>query len=80
MEKLAWFLQSEHGRGQARAQWAHRFGVTTSFIAHMLSGARRPSLATAFKIEQETAGLVTMQAWFEDQDGASMPAREARPA
>jgi DNA-binding transcriptional regulator YdaS (Cro superfamily) len=74
------FLQSKPGRFLKRAEWADLIGITPSFIAHLASGARQPSLATAYKIEVETKGRVTMQSWLQPNKGVTLPSADAETA
>lgn len=82
MNTFQTFLGSKAGRLHNRKQWAVRFEVTPSFVAHLASGIRRPSLETAFIIERETEGVVTMQSWLQAPSDVSLPkaSAEAAPA
>ena len=67
------FLNSKAGRKIPKARWADRFEVSPSFVAHLVSGVRMPSLATAYRIEVMTDGQVSMRSWIEDTDDGSLP-------
>ena len=67
------FLHSKEGRKIPRVRWADRFEVSSSFVAHLVSGARQPGLATAYRIEMMTHGQVPMRSWIEDTDDGSLP-------
>ena len=42
---------------------ALKLGVDKSYLSHLRSGRRRPSLETAGKIERATEGAVPVAAW-----------------
>jgi len=73
MNTFETFLNSKRGRKQSRAAWAVEFQITSSYVAHLVSGLRQPSLATAYQIEQATEGRVSMQSWIEDLTDAKVP-------
>jgi hypothetical protein len=80
MNAFAKFLNSKSGRLLPRSEWAKRFDVTPSFVAHMVSGVRLPGLATAYRIELHTLGQVTMQSWIGPPLGGSLPDVDAELA
>ncbi len=73
MNTFETFLSSKAGRKIPRVRWAVLFEVSPSFVAHLVSGLRMPSLSTAYRIEVVTDGLVPMRSWIEDVDGGSLP-------
>lgn len=44
-------------------QFGRSLGLTASAMSKLLSGARLPSLALAYRLEQMTGGAVRMQGW-----------------
>jgi transcriptional regulator with XRE-family HTH domain len=51
--------------GVIQADWAKRFGVSSSYLSDLLNGKKRPSLDLAFKIERETSGRVLASSWVD---------------
>lgn len=80
MNTFETFLNSKAGRKIPRVEWADRFEVSPSFVAHLVSGFRKPGLATAYRIEVMTKGQVPMQSWIEEVDDGSLPLTGAEPA
>ena len=80
MNQFENFLNSKAGRKIPRVEWADRFEVSPSFVAHLVSGLRMPGLATAYRIEIVTDGQVPMRSWIEDADDGSLPLTGAEPA
>lgn len=64
MNAFSMFLQSPHGRRLSQAAWGRQLGISKSYVAHLASGRRVPSLDLAFKIENLSEGVVTMQSWM----------------
>jgi len=73
MSAFSTFMDSKAGKRLSHAGWAEEFGCSRSFITHMKQGHRRPSLETAYKIEQATEGAVTMQSWFTSVEDGILP-------
>lgn len=60
------FIQ-KHGP-LTQAQIAERLGISRSYLAEILSGAKRPGRNTIEKIEQATQGAVPASSWFLPQN------------
>lgn len=54
-------------RGLKQAELAQELGVTQASLSRFESGAMRPNLATATRIERLTRGKVKAGSWFEEE-------------
>lgn len=72
MMTLTDFLKSQN---MTQAQAAAHFGISRSYLAEIISGAKKPGRETIEKIERESAGAVPAGFWF----GPEAPRREVTP-
>lgn len=70
-------------KGIRQYECARALGVSPGFLSVILSGAKRPSLELAMRINLFTGGQVPMTAWFSDDDIKKMkklfPAPDGEP-
>ena len=64
METLNTYLARFPGRTQQ--DWADIFGISRSFFAEIVGGAKSPGRKTMMSISKATNGEVPIAAWFED--------------
>lgn len=66
---------SQAARGhKTQADFAKEFGISRSYLAEILSGAKRPGRDTIEKIEQATCGQVPASVWFSRSSPPEVPA------
>lgn len=58
-------MLAEHIRqsGETQTVWAERIRVSRSYLNHLMSGRRKPSLTIALRIESATGGAVPARSW-----------------
>ena len=49
---------------RTQAEWAEAFGISRSYLAEILSGAKEPGRNAIRKIEAATGGKVPAAVWF----------------
>lgn len=61
--KLAEYIEA-HEQGRTQAEIAADIGISRSYLAEILSGAKLPGRDAIGKIERATRGLVPAAVWF----------------
>jgi transcriptional regulator with XRE-family HTH domain len=56
--------------GETQTSFAERVGTTVATVSRIVSGALRPALDLAHRIERETGGQVPTETWERRQDAA----------
>lgn len=51
-------------RGMRHKEFADRLGLSAGYLSDLISGAKKPSLPLALRIDQETGGLVGPGSWY----------------
>ncbi len=64
--------------GHTRRDFARELGISQSYLSEIASGAKRPSLNVAFRIERETEGKVPASSWITTPSGRPKPSREEK--
>lgn len=64
--KLKTYIET-HSRDGCRTQeeWAAVFGISRSYLAEILSGAKAPGRKAIIKIDHGTSGSVPASVWFD---------------
>ena len=62
MSNLSEYIAS---KGMTRSEFAKTVGISAPYLSEILSGAKRPSLNLAFRIEEITGGEVPASGWVE---------------
>ena len=62
MSNLSEYIAS---KGMTRSEFAKTVGISAPYLSEILSGAKRPSLNLAFRIEGITGGEVPASGWVE---------------
>lgn len=70
MNRLAQYLRTDPAARLTQSQQAEIFGISRSYLSEIASGAKRPSLDVAFRIERETGGAVPASSWVSAEAAA----------
>lgn len=65
MTPLTEYMKSERAAGKNQAKVAARLGISRSYLSEIASGAKKPSLDVAVRIERETGGAVPATSWID---------------
>lgn len=55
---------------------AERIGISRSYLAELMSGVKKPAIATIVKVAAATGGAVPPESWFAAPNGAATAARD----
>ena len=61
---------ADRKKPRTQAEWAAFFGISRSYLAEILSGAKEPGRNAIRKIELATQGKVPAAVWFTNDEAA----------
>jgi len=59
------FRQHIIASGRSQSAWAVKLGISKGYLSGILSGAKRPGLDLAVRIERLTDGAVPVDSWVD---------------